>query len=146
LLHSNLDAAPLPAQDVNIETLSPGEMEEWIVEKIELNESPILSHRAAALRAVRLLVQFREVLNINGEFSQTDLLEHPIHTHNLPPIKQRRQLINPSLEPSLRAQIDTWEKHNVIENSTSPWSLSLVAVPKKGAPSGGAWTTGDSTN
>jgi hypothetical protein len=47
------------------------------------------------------------------------------------PIKCRNRPINPALIDDLRAQMELWLRHDVIEESASPWASALVAAPKK---------------
>ena len=107
------------------------EKEDWVMKQFRLKEASALSRESDRKRVVDLLVDYFDVLSVNGEYGQTDLLEHEIHTKEGPPIKCKHRPVNPALEPVLLEQIDKWKKHDVIEPSCSPWSFPLVAAPKK---------------
>ena len=47
------------------------------------------------------------------------------------PVNIRYRPVNPALEPDLKAQVDKWLKHGVIEPCKSPWNFGLVPVKKK---------------
>lgn len=42
-----------------------------------------------------------------------------------------QRTLSPQLEPSLKAQLDDWEKQGVIEDANSPWSANPLGVKKK---------------
>ncbi len=52
----------------------------------------------------------------------------------------RYRPINPALESNLKEQLEEWLKHDVIEESNSPWSFALEAVKKRMAKLGGVLT------
>ena len=104
---------------------------EWLTEQFNLATAPCLKTPEELESALKLLEEFFDVISVNGEFGHTHLLQHEIHTEDVPPIKCRHHPLNPSLEPNLRTQLDTWLDHDIIEPSNSPWSFSLVAAPKK---------------
>ena len=103
----------------------------WIEQKFKLKEAPALRNQSEREAVVNLLLRYFDVISVNGEYGQTDLMEHEIHTEKVPPIKCKHRPINPALEPNLKEQMDKWTKHDVIEQSCSPWSFPLVAAPKK---------------
>ena len=103
----------------------------WIEEKFKLKEAPALRNQGEREAVVRLLEKYFDTISANGEYGQTDLMEHEIHTEKVPPIKCKHRPINPALEPDLKEQMDKWVKHDVVEPSCSPWSFPLVAAPKK---------------
>ena len=103
----------------------------WVEERFKLKEAPALKEPKDREAVVNLLVKYFDVISVNGEYGQTDLMEHEIHTEDMPPIKCKHRPINPALEPNLKEQLDKWAKHDVIEPSYSPWSFPLVAAPKK---------------
>lgn len=82
-------------------------------------------------QALDLLLDFADTFSQDGEFGQTDLVKHTIHTGPIAPVKCRNRPINPALVDDLRQQLDTWLRHGVIEPSQSPWSSALVAAKKK---------------
>lgn len=83
-------------------------------------------------QALDLLLKYWEVFSVDGSFGCTDLVEHEIYTQpGHPPIRCRYRPVNPTMEKCLQEQLDAWKKHDVIEESNSPWNFPLVAVPKK---------------
>ena len=82
-------------------------------------------------QAGALLLKYWDTFSFDGSFGATSLLEHKIYTEDNPPINLRYRPINPSLEPHLKQQIDDWLKHDVIEESQSPYNFPLVCVKKK---------------
>lgn len=101
-----------------------------IEKAFRLHENPHLNERQRE-EALRLLVEYWDVFSFDGSFGKTDLVEHAIYTKDHPPIKCRYRPLNPHLEANLRKQLDEWLEQGVIEESNSPWSFQLVAVPKK---------------
>jgi len=81
--------------------------------------------------AIDLVMDFIDVFSLEGEFGKTSLVKHAIHTGDAIPIKCASRPVNPALSDNLRAQLDEWLKHDVIEESTSPWASALVPVQKK---------------
>jgi hypothetical protein len=105
---------------------------EWLKTEFRLLESPCLLTNQDVEDALDLLMDYWDTFSHDGEYGETTLIQHEIHTEEGPPIKTKNRPLNPSLEPDLRAQIETWTKHGVIEPALSPWSFALVAAPKKG--------------
>ncbi len=103
----------------------------WLTEQFKLSTAPCLKSQTEIDKALDLLEEFFDVISANGEYGHTKLMKHEIHTEDVPPIKCRHHPLNPSLEPDLRAQLDTWLDHDIVEPSNSPWSFPLVAAPKK---------------
>ena len=48
------------------------------------------------------------------------------------PVRHRLRPLNPKQRASLRKQLDTWQRENVIEESNSFWASPLVPAAKKG--------------
>ncbi len=71
------------------------------------------------------------VFSLDSAFGKTSLIEHHIETGTHNPVNMRYRPINPALESNLKEQLEEWLKHDVIEESNSPWSFALVAVKKK---------------
>ena len=80
---------------------------------------------------VELLLSYWDCLSYEGEFGHTTLMQHEIHTEEVPPVTTRYRPVNPVLLPDLKKQIDKLLKQDVIEPSSSPWSFALVAAPEK---------------
>ena len=117
---------------LDIQRLSDTDLRVWIWDNFQLDSLPCLRTPADRRKAEDLLVEFKEVLAVGGEYGSTNLVEHEIRTGSAPPIHCRHRPLNPSLEGDLKGQIKKWLHHKVIEPSTSPWSFPLVAAPKKG--------------
>jgi transposase InsO family protein len=106
--------------------------QKWIRETFHIKDCVCLTTDQDRQRAVDLLLEFWDVLSIDGDFGETDLIEHRIYTEDRPPIKERVRPINPKMEANLKEQVDAWKKHDVVEPTNSPWNFALVAAPKKG--------------
>ncbi len=108
------------------------ERREWLSRKFKLDENQLLGDAPAVCRKViKLLLEYWDVVSVSGEYGETDLLEHAIHTAEAAPIKCRNRPINPALESDLERQLKDWLHRGVIERSNSPWSFPLVAAPKR---------------
>ena len=61
------------------------------------------------------------------------IIEHPVYTpKGHPPIRLKNRPINPSLIDSLKEQIATWLKNEVIRSGgISPWNFPLLPVRRK---------------
>lgn len=118
-----------PTTEKNVEARIQIIHEQLRFSKCDALETP--AHRTAALK---LILKHFHVFSWDGSYGSTDLIEHHIKlkpgTH---PIRARHRTVNPRLEESLRAQLDDWLQHGVIEESQSEWNSSLVPVMK---PSG----------
>ena len=65
--------------------LSEAERREWILREFRLAEAPWLRNDAAGLAtAVELLLEYFDVLSYKGEYGKTTLVEHAIHTQDVP--------------------------------------------------------------
>ncbi len=102
-----------------------------LLKTFQLRQSPYLQNEEDLARALALLIKHWDTFAWDGSFGTTTLVEHEIHTTTEKPINTRYRPPNPQLEPSLRAQVDKWLQHDVVEPSNSPWNFGLVAVPKK---------------
>ncbi len=111
--------------------VTTAQKKKWLYEAFKLKENRMLQQHKLVERAVHLLLSYFDVISVEGEFGHTDLLEHAIHTEDVPPIKCRTRPINPWLEADLKRQIHDLLQREVIEASKSPWNFPLVAAPKK---------------
>jgi transposase InsO family protein len=120
-------------QNVNkaFQLMNAGEQGKWLTQQFGLTKSPCLKTADDLQKAIQLLRKFSDIFSYDGSFGKTSLVTHRIVTEDVQPIKTKNRPINPSLEQSLEAQLETWKRHGVIEPSESPWSFALVAVPKK---------------
>jgi len=109
----------------------PKDLKNWLRKEFRLDESPCLQDPQDTERALQLLTSFPDVFSRHGEFGQTTLVKHAIHTTPGPPIKSRYRPPGPGLEGSLFDQLCEWLHHGVIEPSISPWCSALVPVKKK---------------
>ena len=102
------------------------------MKQFRLDFSPTLC-RNPKLRqeVIQLLLEFSDVISIGG-YGQTNLVSHAIHLEpGSHPIKIKHRPLNPTMEGSLRKQIDKWLTQDVVEEADSPWSFPSVPVPKK---------------
>ena len=110
---------------------SEKDKKQWIIETFKLTDSEVVQTSGLQQEIVNLLLQYWDTISVGGEYGNTRLMEHEIHTADTVPIKCRNRPINPSLEDNLRKQIKDWLNRGVIEESYSPWSFPLVAAPKR---------------
>lgn len=103
---------------------------EWVEKEFRIQENTHLTQEQKE-EVIQLLMEFWSIYSTDGSFGKTHLLKHAIYTQPVPPIKCRFRPINPSLEASLKQQLEEWLKHDIIEVAQSPWSFCLVPVKKK---------------
>ena len=97
-----------------------------------LERSPILSNDPNRLSKVaEFLRSYSDIISYNEEYGRTNLVEHSINTGQATPVKLKTRPINPSMEKQLKEQIEHWQRNDVIEPSSSPWSFPLVPIVKK---------------
>ena len=113
------------------DALSPSERRKYLVQKFELDHSPLLQDAANLERAIETLMEFWTLFSHDGSYGKTELIKFKILTKEGPPVKCRYRPIPPDLEGNLRRQLDRWLQEDVIEPSDSPWSSNLVPVKKK---------------
>jgi hypothetical protein len=116
----------------------PSDQEKLDKPSLEWELHNILDHQDSALtsaqekdNAHKLLLDYINVLSQDGEFGQTDLVKHRIHTSEITPVKCQNCPINPAMVEDLQKQINKWIRYGVIKPSMSPWALALVAAKKK---------------
>ncbi len=100
---------------------------EWIRREFHLDECHYLDSPERVYQATELLLQFWDILSVDGEYGNNKLLKHAIHTPGTRPIRCKMRLINPALRDSLKEQLNDWLSKDVIEPSQSPWNFPLVA-------------------
>ena len=103
----------------------------FLMTTFQLRDNKLLTSTRLQLQAAELLLKYWDIFSFDGSFGKTDLIQHKIYTFEHPPINVRYRPINPALEDSLKKQLFDWMKHDVIEESSSPYNFGLVAVPKK---------------
>jgi hypothetical protein len=122
--------APRKAKGGTEEKATP----EWIRAEVRprlVESDSALTEASEVEEALCLLERYADIFSVDGSYGQTELLKHAIHTGDVAPIKCRNRPINPALIDDLRAQMELWLRHDVIEESASPWASALVAAPKK---------------
>ena len=110
---------------------SDAEKRQWLIDSFKLEHSPWLKRPCDLDQATDLLMDYLDIISEGDRYGKTDLIEHEIHTKDIPPIKMKNRPFNPVMEAKLKSQVDNWLSQGVIEPSTSPWSFRLVPVPKK---------------
>ena len=103
----------------------------WLDKEFQISKNPLLD-KEKQQRSLNLLLEFWDIFSVDGSFGCTDLITHEIYTQpGHPPLRCKYRPVRREQEECLQAQLDTWKKHDVIEESNSPWSFPLVPVPKK---------------
>jgi hypothetical protein len=121
-------------QEPEVKAPTPTTEEEkraWLYEKLQFDQCDYLDTDELKEQAMMLLLNYWDVMSVDGEFGNTQLIQHEIHTPGARPIKCKMRPINPALRDSLKDQLNKWLEEGVIEPSQSPWSFPLVAAPKK---------------
>ena len=104
----------------------------WLLEAFKLEDSPWLKDDSKLLEATQqLILKYHSIFSRDDEYGTTKLVEHAIHTDDVPPIKCKGRPLNPLQQEDLKKQLQKWLDQKVIEPSNSPWSFGLIAVPKK---------------
>ena len=101
------------------------------MEVFQVASNPLLKTPSDQARLVALILKHWSTFAFDGSFGRTGLVKHDIITEQTRPINQRYRPLNPSLEPCLKKQLDTWLDQKIIEPAKSPWNFALVAAPKK---------------
>ena len=105
--------------------------ETWLVKEFRLKEAPWLQKHGVYDSALKLLVEYYDIMSHDDEYGKTHLVQHEIKTQDIQPIRLKGRPINPVMQEKLKEQMDTWKKQGVIEKSSSPWSFGLIPVQKK---------------
>ena len=105
----------------------------WLLRFFKLKENPNLRDKVDLSNTIKILLEFWPIFAWDGDFGRTHLVQHAIEVvPGTEPIHQRHRPSNPLLDDSLKNQLSTWQRHNVIEPSNSPWNFALVPAVKKG--------------
>ena len=67
----------------------------------------------------------------DGKIGRTNRAVHTIDTGNAKPIKIPHRRVSPKMQEIIDKEIDKMLEQDIIEESNSPWSASLVVVFKK---------------
>lgn len=65
------------------------------------------------------------------DFGHTDLVQHAIHTGDVPPIKERYRPLPPAMYKEMKTLLADMLEKGVIRDSCSPWAAPIVLVRKK---------------
>jgi len=99
-------------------------------EEITLENSNIDNGQKQQLK--QLLKKYQKVVAKHEfDLGQTSIIKHSIPMTNEAPIKQRPYRIPYSLQDTVKQQVKEMAEHNIIRESTSPWTSPVVMVKKK---------------
>ena len=123
--------ADAATQTRSTKELTP-DRKQWLLEALKLAEAPWLKDDKKLFNAAQdLILAYHDVFSRDDEYGTTDLVQHAIHTEDVPPIRCKGRPLNPLQQEDLKQQLKKWLDQKVIEPSSSPWSFGLLAVPKK---------------
>ena len=92
-------------------------------------KNDILHSEKLQNQAAELLFEYRDLFGDSKQIGTTQLIQHHIRLkENAQPISLRYRPLNPSMEVSLKEQLDLWLSQEVIEPANSPWCFPLVPV------------------
>jgi len=138
--YGTLSLKPLPSANSTTQaegdlqsgtSLNQAEKIQYMIKQLSLEDSPYLDTPPKVYQAAKFLTSYWDIFSHDGTFGKTNLVKHQILTPDTLPIKCRYRPINPSMENTLKEQLEEWTRHSVIEPSVSPWNFALVPVPKK---------------
>ena len=113
---------------------------EQVVEDLGLMKNPVLkANPEIQKKAINLVMEFADIFGEKGkkEMGLTDMIDMKIDLkEGARPIKQKLRPLNPHQKESLRKQMETWKREEVIEESISPWASPMVPVKKAGGAPG----------
>ena len=106
-----------------------------LIKKLKIEENEILkSNPTVKEKVIELIAEYRDVFSDpeGQQIGTTDLVEFEVELQEgARPVRQKLRPLNPAQRDSLRKQLDTWTKEDVIEETNSPWASPLVPVRKK---------------
>ena len=106
--------------------------DEKIIEEFGLDSAPALKSKADKRKAINFIKNYGGLFaEHEGDFGETDLIEHEIDTGDNKPVKQKQRPMNPPQADDFRKQWKIWMDADIIEEASSPWNSRLLAVPKK---------------
>ena len=124
-----------PQEEVVKEINDPEEELEKLCQELNLDNNTLLKPHPKMLQQVKGLIrEYQDVFSSPEQaIGKTDLMEFDITlTPGARPVKSKVRPLNPKQKESLRAQLDLWEKEDVIEPCESPWASAMVPALKKG--------------
>ena len=111
-----------------------------IVEDLGLNKNQVLNaNPEIKKKAIALVKEFADIFGEKGkkEVGITDLVEFDIELkEGAKPVRQKVRPLNPHQRESLKKQVETWKREDIIEESISPWASPLVPAKKAGGAPG----------
>ena len=90
-------------------------------------------------KAIKLVMDYADIFGEKGkkEVGVKELVDFKIKLRaGARPIKQKVCPLNPHQKASLKAQMETWKKEEIIEESVSPWASPMVPAKKAGGAPG----------
>ena len=106
--------------------------DEKIVSEFKLDKSPVLKTKADLRKAIFFIKQYGGLFSeYEGDFGETDLIQHDIETGQNQPVKQKARPMNPPQAKDFEKQLRIWLDSDIVEEASSPWNSRLLAVPKK---------------
>lgn len=106
------------------------EKEEWLKDKFKFSDISLLNAQQKQ-KLLALLLDYWDVMSLRGESGTTDWVTHRINTGTALPRRVKCRPLNPTMEKSLKNQIDKWLEEGVIKECESSWAAALVPVKKK---------------
>ena len=129
----------LARMSANVESINEVRDEQGELTKLykdlNLEDNELLQKHPKMLDQVKEMIKkYKDVFSSPEQaIGKTNLMEFDVTlTEGARPVKQRVRPLNPKQKESLRAQLDLWEKEDVIERCESPWAAAMVPALKKG--------------
>ena len=110
---------------------SDDQKKQWFLDTYKLDTRPCFKTQHQLNLALDTLTKHFDLFSKDGSYGFSDLITHRIITDDVQPVKDKLRPCNPLLQDSLKAQLEKWDKHGVIEPSYSPWAANVVPVKKK---------------
>ena len=111
-----------------------------IVEDLGILSNPLLKKNPKIRKEViALVMEYADIFGEIGksEIGKTNLVEFEIKLKDgTMPVKQKVRPLNPHQRKSLQAQIETWKREDIIEETTSAWASPMVPAKKAGGAPG----------
>ena len=116
------------------------EHREQVVEDLGLRQNPLLQRNPEIKeKAIALVKEYADIFGEKGEkeIGETDLVDFEITLkEGAKPVRQKVRPLNPHQKDSLKKQMETWKKEEIIEESISPWASPMVPAKKAGGAPG----------